>query len=99
NSNVSSDQTQLTAINTTLTNLITYVTTGAAKGAPAAPSIAPDLQASATVGTAFSYQIVATNSPTGFLVTGLPSGTGLTANVSTGLISGTPTGADAPTPK
>ena len=39
---------------------------------------------------AFSYQIVATNSPTSYSATGLPSG--LSINTSTGLISGTATG-------
>ena len=36
----------------------------------------------------FSYQIYATNSPTSYVATGLPSG--LSINTSTGLISGTP---------
>jgi hypothetical protein len=44
--------------------------------------------ASGTVGTAFSYTATATNSPTSFNITGLPSG--LSANGSTGVISGTP---------
>jgi endoglucanase Acf2 len=48
------------------------------------PSTAPG-----TVGAAFSYQIVGSNSPTGYGVTGtLPAG--LSVNASTGLISGTP---------
>ena len=89
NSNVTTDQNALTSINTTLNNLILYVTTGAPKGATAVPTIANGLLASGTVGAAFSYQVVATNSPTSFLVTGLPGG--LTANASTGLISGAPT--------
>jgi Putative Ig domain len=41
------------------------------------------------VGTAFSYQIVARNSPTSYGASGLPAG--LTVNSSTDLISGTPT--------
>lgn len=89
NANVTSDQTALTSINTTLNNLITYVTTGAAKGAAAAPAIANGLSASGTINVPFSYQIVATNSATSFLVTGLPAG--LSASASNGLISGTPT--------
>jgi Putative Ig domain len=89
NANAAGDQTALISINTTLNNLITYVATGAAKGAAVAPTIANGLSASGTVGVAFSYQIVATNSPTSFLVTGLPAG--LSASASTGLISGTPT--------
>ena len=54
------------------------------------PSITSALTASGTVGTRFSYQIVATNSPTSFGATPLPAG--LTVNA-TGLISGTPTAA------
>lgn len=45
--------------------------------------------ASGNGGAPFSYQILATNSPTSYSATGLPSG--LTLNTSTGLISGTPT--------
>ena len=51
--------------------------------------------ASGTVGTAFSYQIVATNSPTSFGATGLPAG--LAISTATGLISGTPTTAGSST--
>jgi hypothetical protein len=89
NANVTSDQTGLASINTTLNNFITYVTTGAAKGAAGAPAIANGLSASGNTAAAFSYQIVATNSPTSYLVTGLPGG--LSANAATGIISGTPT--------
>jgi hypothetical protein len=52
------------------------------------PSITSSGSAFATKGTAFSYQIAATNGPTGFNAVGLPSG--LTVNAGTGLISGTP---------
>jgi PKD repeat protein len=58
-----------------------------ASGSP--PSITSSTTATATVGTAFSYQITATNSPTSYNATGLPAG--LSVNTSTGLISGTPT--------
>ena len=44
--------------------------------------------ANGTVGTAFSYSITATNSPTSYAATGLPGG--LIINTSTGVISGTP---------
>jgi PKD repeat protein len=54
-----------------------------------APVIASALTASGTVGAAFTYQIAATNSPTGYNATPLPAG--LTVNTSTGVISGTPT--------
>ena len=47
------------------------------------------LSSTGTIGTAFSYQIAATNSPTSFNATGLPAG--LSVNTVTGLISGTPT--------
>jgi Putative Ig domain len=53
------------------------------------PVITSPGTASGTVGTAFSYQITATNSPTSFNASGLPSP--LSVNTSTGLISGTPT--------
>jgi hypothetical protein len=42
----------------------------------------------------FTYQIVATGSPTSYGATGLP--TGMSVNTSTGLISGTPTGMTTP---
>lgn len=46
---------------------------------------------SGTVGTAFSYQIQATNSPTSYSASGLPSG--LVLDTNTGVISGTPVSA------
>lgn len=52
------------------------------------PVITSPLTATGQVGVAFSYQITATNNPTGFDATGLPPG--LTVNTATGLISGTP---------
>ena len=57
--------------------------------AAAAPVITSATTASGTVGTAFSYQITATNTPTSYGATGLP--TGLSVNTTSGLISGTPT--------
>src|SRR5439155_1326381 len=53
------------------------------------PVITSASTATATTGTAFSYQITATNSPTSYDATGLPAG--LTVNTASGLISGTPT--------
>ena len=56
----------------------------------ATPAISSSSTASGIVGTAFSYQITASNSPTSFGATNLPAG--LSVNTSTGLITGTPTG-------
>ena len=57
--------------------------------AVAAPVITSATTASGTVGTAFSYQITATNTPTSYGATGLPAG--LSVSSTSGLISGTPT--------
>jgi hypothetical protein len=61
----------------------------------AAPVITSAGTASGTVGTGFSYQITATNSPTSFGASWLPAG--LAVNTTTGLISGTPTTAGTST--
>jgi hypothetical protein len=53
------------------------------------PVITSSTTASATVGVLFTYQITASNSPTGFNASGLP--TGMSVVTSTGVISGTPT--------
>ncbi|BDI32103.1 hypothetical protein CCAX7_41540 [Capsulimonas corticalis] len=63
--------------------------------AGSAPVISSAATASGTVGTAFSYQITASNSPTSYSATGLPAG--LSVNTSSGLISGTPTAAGTST--
>ena len=55
------------------------------------PTITSNTTASGTVGTAFSYTITGSNSPTSYGATGLPAG--LTINTATGVISGTPTSA------
>lgn len=55
------------------------------------PVIISSLTVNGTVGTAFSYQITATNNPTSFDATGLPAG--LIVNTANGLISGNPTAA------
>ncbi|OGR47500.1 MAG: hypothetical protein A2X40_00025 [Elusimicrobia bacterium GWC2_65_9] len=52
------------------------------------PSIISVGAASGTTGTAFSYQITATNNPTSFSAAGLPAGLSVNA---VGVISGTPT--------
>jgi hypothetical protein len=82
-------------------NVIISATNGAGTGsatlvltvasAANAPVITSAGSATGTVGTAFSYQITASNTPNSYTVTGLPAG--LTNNPSTGLISGTPTAA------
>jgi len=56
-----------------------------------APVITSALSATGTAGTAFNYQITATNSPTSYSASGLPAG--LTVNTASGLISGTVTSA------
>jgi hypothetical protein len=53
------------------------------------PAITSSLSANAQVGSAFSYQITATNSPTSFGASGLQAG--LSVNTTTGAITGTPT--------
>ena len=60
-------------------------------GAPPSspPVITSATTAIGTVGTAFTYQIVATNIPTSYSATGLP--VGLSVDKNTGTISGTPT--------
>jgi uncharacterized delta-60 repeat protein len=55
---------------------------------PASPVIGSTALASGKVGVAFSYSITASNSPTSYNATGLPSGLGV--STSTGVINGTP---------
>jgi hypothetical protein len=66
-----------------------YTLTGTIAGVSAVPSITSSATSSAQLGTAFSYQIAATNSPTTYtILNALPSG--VTYSTTTGLISGTP---------
>jgi len=53
-----------------------------------APSITSTLNATGTFGTPFTYATAASNSPSSYAATGLPSG--LSINTSNGVISGTP---------
>ena len=57
--------------------------------APATPIITSTLTATGRVGTAFAYQITASETPTSFVASGLPEG--LSLNATTGAISGSPT--------
>ncbi len=57
------------------------------------PELTSPLTASGQVGVAFSYQITASNNPTSYNATGLPSG--LSVNTATGSITGTPAGSGA----
>lgn len=57
--------------------------------APATPIITSTLTATGRVGTAFTYQITASETPTSFVASGLPEG--LSLNATTGAISGSPT--------
>ncbi len=54
----------------------------------APPVITSSLTASGTTGVAFTYDIIATNTPTSYNATGLPAG--LSINTATGQITGTP---------
>jgi len=56
---------------------------------PPPPVITSATAATGTNGSAFNYQIAASNNPTSYAASGLPDG--LSLNSSTGLISGTPT--------
>lgn len=56
---------------------------------PNAPVIGGTLSATGQVGTAFDYQMTASNSPTSYLAEGLPAG--LSLHPTTGRIAGTPT--------
>ncbi len=67
------------------TQTLTIVIGFPAATTPVVTSTAPP---TGQVGTAFSYQITASNNPTSFGATGLP--TGLTIDPTTGIISGTP---------
>lgn len=69
-------------------NTATATTLAATFSTPAPPVITSSTTASGVAGSSFSYQISATNSPTSYGASSLPSG--LAVNSTTGLISGTP---------
>lgn len=69
-----------------------YTLTGTISGVSQVPSITSSALSSSKVGSAYSYQITATNTPTGYALSGaLPAGVTFTA--ASGLISGTATAA------
>ncbi|MBT7327985.1 MAG: autotransporter domain-containing protein [Gammaproteobacteria bacterium] len=59
------------------------------------PAISSPLSTSGSVGSVFSYQIVASNSPTSYSATNLPAG--LSINTSSGAITGTPSSSGSTT--
>jgi sugar lactone lactonase YvrE len=83
--NTGTSSVTITAANVSGTGSATLVL----KVLPPPPVISSTLTASATAGSAFTYQIAASNSPTSFNATGLPGG--LSVNTATGLVSGTAT--------
>jgi len=84
----------LSATNSGGTGSASLTLTIAAAPIPA-PVITSATTASGTVGSAFSYQITASNTPTSYGATGLPAG--LSVKGTSGLISGTPTAAGTST--
>ena len=89
---IGGSNTVATATGTTVSGQVAVIGTGAGTLAPpVAPTITGDLAATATVGTAFTYQITASGAPTSFAAVGLPGG--LSVDNATGLISGTPAAA------
>jgi hypothetical protein len=56
------------------------------------PVINSSTTASGPIGTSFSYEITATNSPSSFAISSGTLPNGLSLNASTGYITGTPTG-------
>jgi len=67
------------------------IANGISQGPAAAPVFSSAVTATAPVGSSFSYQMGATNTPTSYAAVGLPAG--LALNTATGLISGTPSAA------
>jgi fibronectin type 3 domain-containing protein len=87
-------QYEVTAVDTNgrssqASNTASAQTLTSSQQSPATPVITSATTASGTVGSAFSYQTAATNSPSSYGASGLPGG--LSVNSNSGLISGTPT--------
>ena len=78
----------------TTTGMLT-ITVGAAGVAPVITTVPGGPGSAGTVGTPFSYAIIATGTPTGYTASPLPAG--LSLNTTTGVISGTPTTAGTTT--
>jgi|GEM_PF-898205 len=76
--------------NASAINTATFSNVAYSQTAPAgSPEISSVTTASATLGTAYSYTITGSASPSSFSASGLPAG--LSLNAATGVISGTPT--------
>ncbi|SEO74427.1 autotransporter-associated beta strand repeat-containing protein [Mucilaginibacter gossypiicola] len=76
--------------NNSALNTATFSNVGYSQSAPAgSPEITSATTATATIGAAFSYNIIASANPSSYSASGLPSG--LSLNAATGVISGTPT--------
>lgn len=76
--------------NVSALNTATFTNVAFSQAGPAgAPQITSATAASTQIGSAFSYTIVAGNTPTTYSATGVPNG--LSLNSATGVISGTPT--------
>lgn len=65
---------------------------------PPAPVVTAAQSASGTVGTAFNYSVLASNTPTAFALASGTLPTGVTLNTATGALSGTPTESGVFTP-
>jgi uncharacterized repeat protein (TIGR02543 family) len=71
------------------TNVTATFTTNVVTPPVTTPAITSGLTSQATVGSPYTYQIIATNNPTTYAAIGLPSG--LSINTQTGIITGSPT--------
>ncbi|MEK7412013.1 MAG: putative Ig domain-containing protein, partial [Planctomycetota bacterium] len=88
-SSVSTTTASMTATNSSGTSAAVSLIISVTTAPPPAPAVTSALTATATAGSAYSYQITASNTPTSYAASSLP--TGLTCNTSSGVISGTVT--------